>query len=361
MQRVKQKDYERVRPILAGLAEIHLNVTAVLDGNCCGEVYADDVAQPRTVYLNSSGAHYLAGRSDDDAFNAALNAALPRDRYFVLFCDPKQWAAALPAVLAGTYAIQTGRRYYTLASPKIPDWQERIPDGFSMRRVNADLLASGLRNRDSVLGWIRHEWRSEAAYLEQGFGSCLVHDGAIVGWSLVNYVHGDRCQIGINTALEYRRQGLGTLTAAANAAQAVARGFSTIGWHCWDNNVGSMGVAGNVGFQRTAEYEVYINHWPAENITDMSQDEFRAFARRYERWFEEQPPSSGYPHVVAAKAWALGGDWPGCFRHLNAAVELDWLRGVDHLRQIWPEFFRTAELDQMPEWRDLARRFATIE
>jgi hypothetical protein len=89
----------------------------------------------------------------------------------------------------------------------------------------------------------------------------------------------------------------------------------------------------------------------------MSQDEFRAFAKLYEGWFEDQAPVSGYPHIVAAKAWALGRDRPGCFRHLNKAVDLGWLRGVDHLREIWPELFWNAELEQMPEFQALARRF----
>jgi GNAT superfamily N-acetyltransferase len=361
MQRAREEDYERVQPVLAGLAGINLHISAVLNGMCPGEVDADDLVHPRTAFLTSGDACYLAGWSQDDAFNTALNATLPRDHYFVLFCDPGQWEGALAAVLEGTYAIRAWRRYYTLASLRIPGWRDRVPDGFSMRRASAELLASDLRNRNHVVGGILDGWRSVDAFVEHGFGSCLVHDGTIVSWSLVDYVDGDRCEIGINTDWDFRRQGLGTLTAAANVEQAIAQGFSTIGWHCWANNAGSTGVAENVGFQRDTDYEVFINHWAAENVSDMSQDEFQAFAQSYERWFEEQPPTSGFPHIVAAKAQALGGNRPGCFRHLNRATDLGWLCGVDHLREIWPEFFWNASLDQMPEWQDLARRLEANE
>lgn len=37
-------------------------------------------------------------------------------------------------------------------------------------------------------------------------------------------------------------------------------------------------------------YDVYINHWLAENPEDLSQEEFHALAEEYERRFAEQPP-----------------------------------------------------------------------
>jgi RimJ/RimL family protein N-acetyltransferase len=357
MHRIDPNSYDRAHPIFAELSEIHLHIIAILNGDSAGEVYVDDVGQPQTAYIRAGDGHYLAGVPDNHSFNVAVNAALPRDTYFVLFCNPEQWQDALDVVLKDTYALRAARRYYTLQQLKMADWRDRIPEGFSMHPVDAKLLAKGLKNTDSVLDWIDEEWMSVDAYLEQGFGFCLVHDAEIVSWSLADYVSGNRCEIGITTAWEHRRQGLGTLAAAANAAQTVAQGFTTIGWHCWDNNVGSIGVAEKVGFQKAADYDVFINHWVAENITDMTQDEFRTFAERYEGMFEAQPPTSGFPHIVAAKAWALGRDREGCFRHLHKAVDLGWLRGVEHLRQIWPEFFWNPNLDEMEEWHTFVERF----
>jgi hypothetical protein len=353
---VHTQDYDKLRPIFSRMAGIHLNIVAVLEGNSSGVVYVDNAGAPATACLVFGGAFYLVGNPHNHTFNGALAALLPRDTYFVLFPETTEWDETLSGVLADTYAVRAKRRYYSLAQNRTAEWQDRVPDGFTVRPIDAELLASGLVNGDGVEDGILDEWRSLSVYLAHGFGFCLVHRDTIASWSCTDYVSGERCEIGINTAWKYRRRGLGTLAAAATAAQALARGFTQIGWHCWDNNVGSIGVAENVGFEQEAAYDVFINHWTAENITDMSQEEFRAFAQDYERAFEVRPPSSGFPHVVAAKAWALSGDRPGCFRQLNQAADLGWLCSVDQLREIWPEFFWNPELDEISEWQDLAAR-----
>jgi RimJ/RimL family protein N-acetyltransferase len=274
----------------------------------------------------------------------------------VLVCDLQRWAGALSMILDGTYAVRARSRYYRLAQLKAEDWQERIPNGFSMERMEASLLGHGLEGADGMVEGILEEWNSLDAFLERGFGCYMVDGTRVVSWSFADYVSGERCEIGIYTDGDYRRRGFGTLTAAATAAQAVARGLSSIDWHCWDNNVGSIRVAENVGFVKAGAYDVFINHWPALNVSDMAQAEFRAFAQWYEREFEARPPSSGFPHVVAAKAWALSGDRAGCFRHLHNAVDVGWLRSVEQLRLIWPELWFNPHLEAMEEWQGLAKR-----
>ncbi len=355
---VQPRAYEKLRPIFSQMAGIHLNITAVLEGNSAGVVVADDLGAPSTACMIFGRAYYLVGDPHNCGFNVALDAKLPRDTYFVLFPETDGWEDALAEVLADTYSIPARRRYYVLKQPRIADWQERVPGGFSIRPIDAGLLARGLDNGDTVEGGILSEWCSLSAYYALGFGFCLLHDETIVSWSCTDYVSGERCEIGINTAWDYRRRGFGTLAATATAAFALASGFSRIGWHCRDNNVGTVGVAENVGFEQAAAYDVFINHWAAENVTDMSQEQFQAFAEFYEHEFASHPPSSGFPHIVAAKARALSGDRCGCFRQLNQAVDLGWLRSVDQLRQIWPEFFWNPDLDQMQPWQDLAVRLA---
>jgi RimJ/RimL family protein N-acetyltransferase len=359
VKRIEAADLEKIRPLTAGLETIHLNLVAILEGTCSGQVFTDGGTPPRTAYITWGVLNYLAGDPGNPAFNREVNRVLPRDGYFVLICDPDAWAAALDEVLVGTYAVRATSRYHELHQHPIPDWQARLPEGYEMRPVDVALLSGGFKNLETIEEWINHAWGSQEAFLSRGLGSCLVAEDTIASWSVMDYASGARCEMGIATDAQHRRRGLGTLAAAATAARALDRGFSQLGWHCWANNVGSQGVARNVGFRLITAYDVFINHWPAENVTDMTEEEFCTFARAYEQAFEVRPPTDGYPHVVAAKAWALGRERAGCFRHLNRAVDLGWLKGTEHLREIWPEFFWNPNLDENPEWRALRDRFKT--
>jgi RimJ/RimL family protein N-acetyltransferase len=331
MQRIEAAGSERIRPLTAELERIHLNLVAILEGTCSGQVYTDGGTPPRTAYITWGVLNYLAGDPGNPAFNQALNRVLPRDQYFVLICDQDAWAGALDEILDGTYAVRATSRYLELRKDLLPDWQARIPEGYEMRPVDATLLSAGLKNLEPIKEWINEAWGSDMAFLTRGLGTCLVVENIIASWSLLDYSSGIRCEMGINTDPQHRRRGLGTLAAAATAARARDRGYGRVGWHCWANNVGSLGVARNVGFELVTDYDVFINHWPALNVTDMTQEEFRAFALGYERAFEVRPPTNGYPHIVAAKAWLLGRDRAGCFRHLNRAVDLEWLKSTEHL------------------------------
>ncbi len=357
LNRIAPADSGGVRPLFAELEAIHLNVTAVLDGTCPGEIWRDGGTSPRTACITSDILFYVAGDPGNRQFNEALNRVLPRDHIFVLICDLKVWSSALDEVLDGTYAVRATSRYLELHRHLLLDWEARVPRGYEMMPVDPGFLSMGLRNQEAVREWIVEEWPSVEAFVERGAGSCLVSEATIASWSLMDYASDGRCEIGIETDHQHRRRGLGTLAAAATAARAVDRGYSQVGWHCWANNVGSQGVARNVGFELVTEYDVFINHWAAQNVTDMTEQEFRAFAQGYERAFEARPPTSGFPHVVAAKSWALGRDREGCFRHLNQAVSLGWLKSREHLREIWPEFFWNPNLDEIPEWRALQERF----
>jgi len=137
------------------------------------------------------------------------------------------------------------------------------------------------------------------------------------------------------------------------------RDLDCVGWMSWACNHGSVAVSLNAGFSDVCEYDVHINHWPAENPSDLTQDEFRAFAEEYERRFEARPPtSSGYPHIVAATAWALAGNGEKCREQLRCAIEMGWLRSLNQLRNLWPELFSVPGLRDRKPWSDL---FALME
>jgi GNAT superfamily N-acetyltransferase len=255
-------DYKKVRPLFRAL-EYHLTSAAVLDGNCPGRVFVDAPANPRTAFMFSPEGCYLAGNPDNDAFNRALNEGIYAGKAFdeanALFfvCHPEGWQERLKVVLDPRLPIEMARHHYVCRELKT-DWRVDVPDGFTVHRIDEPLLSRPrLRIPDHVTGWMKNNWGSVAAFLQKGFGCVTIHDREVVSWSLADCVSGDACEIGIRTLPAYRRRGLATITAAAAVDHALSNGFSMVGWHCPVDNLGSIGTAERVGFERERDYTMY--------------------------------------------------------------------------------------------------------
>lgn len=242
----------------------HLASAAVLDGNSPGRIFVDDPAQPRTAFMLSPEGSYLAGDPDNPAFNAALNRAIFSRRILgedvsvlCLVVHPERWRRRLSTVLEPYPPVPMYRRHYVCRALRY-NWRANVPQGYTVHRIDRSLLdRRELIVPDHVTGWMTNNWGSVDRFLETGFGFATVGGGEVVSWSLSDCVSGGRCEIGIRTAPAHRRRGLATITAAAAVEHALSRGFSSVGWHCPDDNLGSIGTAENVGFQLERDYTVY--------------------------------------------------------------------------------------------------------
>ena len=105
-----------------------------------------------------------------------------------------------------------------------PDWRVSVPSGFSVRQIDADLLATDrLRGIEILRNEIQTGWHSVEDFLHTGFGFCLLRKNEIVTWCTAEYVSDGKCGVGIETAVEHMRRGFATITASAFVEHAVAK------------------------------------------------------------------------------------------------------------------------------------------
>lgn len=260
---LRRDQYERVGPLFRPL-RWHLASAAVIDGNSPGRVFVDDPARPRTAFMLSPEGCYLAGDLDNGAFNAAFNRLVVAERalgepvsVLCLVVHPEGWGGRLLELLRPHPPVEMKRIHYVCRA-LCCDWRARLPQGYSVRRIDRRLLA-GPRPvvPDHLTAWMENNWGSVDGFLRDGFGFVTVGRGEVVSWSLTDCVSGDRCEIGIRTMPAHRRRGLATVTAAAAVEYALSRGFSLVGWHCPDDNLGSIRTAERVGFERARDYSAY--------------------------------------------------------------------------------------------------------
>jgi len=347
-----------IDPLFASRYPRLLEVEAVLAGKTRGALYVDRRTRPRAAALNVGAGWHVVGRPDS-GFLQSINRLLPRDTYSILILPEAQTREWLPLLSENLYFVRARSRYAErtgAAAREVP-----CPQGYRLKPIDGALLGGGAAGIDDLKARILNTWNSLEDFQTEGFGFVLLHESKIVGCSLTDYVCGNRCEIGVEIDGEHRLQGLGTFVATSTANEALVRGIHRVGWMSWASNHGSVAVSRNAGFLDVCEYDVYINHWPAENPSDLTQEEFRAFAEDYEDRFSKDPPSdSGYPHIVAATAWALAGSGQKCRAQLHCAIDMGWLRTVDQLHDLWPELFDAEGRTRRQPWVELLCRLEQV-
>ena len=265
MYRLEQDQFGRVRPLFEGL-RYNLVIDSVIDGNTPGWVFADRVENPTAALIwNRQDAILAAGNSLDSSMHAELREEVLRSIVadarrrnipaLSLHYFPESWEGALEQILGGRQPEKVRRRYYQPGPLKV-DWQEGIPSGSEMRRIEEAFLAEDRENGTHVRGWVLSFWHSIRAFEERGFGFCLLHGETIVSWCLSVYASGKAYEFGVATAPEHRNRGFATLTTAACVEHCLEEGWVPH-WHCWVDNYASAAVAEKVGFERPRQYSVY--------------------------------------------------------------------------------------------------------
>lgn len=342
-------EFEKVRNLFKEL-DFNLIIKAVIENTSPGRIFVDNLMSPRTAFLCSAEGYYLAGNWNNRGFNNSLNKMIVekiftgntvrKDESEISLCfNPDIWEEKLSIIFQGRLPIKTVRRHYVCTKLKVADWQDQIPNGFSIHRIDGQILnRSDLEIPDHVTDWTEINWGSKSNYLESGFGFCMLHGKRIVSWSIADCASDDACEIGIHTANDYRRRGLATLTAAAAVEYCLSNGFKMVGWHCEETNLGSRGVAEKVGFELERKYiQYYVCFNEIQHIAAVALDHFRAkryseaaicleqvFVARSDampRWMLKE---THFYYHLAARAKAAIGDDEGAIKYMEKAIEKGW-------------------------------------
>lgn len=373
MHELETEDYEQVRLLFRAL-QWNLITQAVIEGTSPGRIYVDRVVEPQTAFMCSVEGYYLAGYDGNEAFNTSLNKLIleglfagdtvRRDETDVAIgFHPDSWKEKMPVIFRRRNPLVTTRRHY-VCKAKPDAWQEQVPEGFQIRRLDDELFRiPGVQIPEHVTEWMTTNWGSIEAFMERGFGFCTLHGKRVVSWSIADCVSSDACEIGIHTADDYRRRGLATLTATAAVDYALSNGLKQVGWHCDENNLGSIGVAEKAGFKLERKYvQYYACANEAHHLEETAAAHFRAKRYReaigaYARFFatppdklppwlrEILPQELGVHYFRVAFAHAALGEETSALNYLEQAVDHGWLH-MDFLMRC-QEF---ASLHETPQW-----------
>lgn len=253
MPEISPTQFPAARPLFASLEKTHALVAAAFDANLPARIFVDDLAAPSLGVMVYNSRVLCAGRltgidSLSDWFHADLipaHRAAGNDAYLVCFSGD-DWKAACEGLFHDSTIYHGERQYYEIQDFRL-EAPPALPDGFSMRFVSPELVASGLAGLDILREEMCSERVSVDDFLAHSFGVCLVYENEVAGWCLSEYNVGNRCEIGIATLEKHQRRGLATLSTQHFLTEAYRRGYTRVGWDCWARNIASCATAVKAG------------------------------------------------------------------------------------------------------------------
>lgn len=366
MHKIEPEDFARAQPVFEELA-IHQAVRALLNGDSRGDIYLDDKVHPKSVFARTMRRFFLAGKSDNQAFNQDLKSLFDSEVYprarvsdeegFSVYFAPGDWAGAIDEVILGNKnPIRESRFYYRCRHLK-HDWRELIPAGYSLLQVDQELLENQqMANLEDLIEEIHSECQSVVQFLSERFGFCIVHEGQIVTWCLSEYNSRGRCEVGIATEPDHQRKGLAKAASLALIEFAFFSGYQEVGWHCFARNEASKATALAAGFEEVSQYPAY---WAMfDEIINLAVHGDLSFERgdylEAADWYRRALAGEGAPTWVywsTACAYAHLNDRGNAFDFLHQAVDQGFT-DADHIKNS-PHF---AQWHGTEEWKSLIDR-----
>lgn len=247
----KLTDYVKITRLIDQISVEKVYPLSIVEGIQKGEVFVDDDEAPDVALIwHYCGFANIAGNYDGEFVAEVMNMMLnPPDAHSGRMALQAENDPALRDMIMKTPMVAAYERYiFEFAGEK---------DGI-LHTAGSDLKPITPENYDLMKGRIipTFSWESKEAFLEKGFGYCLIEDGQMAACAFASGVSNDYVDIGVETAEEYRGKGYGKIVSAAMVRETLRRGKTPV-WDCDTRNEASMRLACSVGFKIVGTHPWY--------------------------------------------------------------------------------------------------------
>ena len=231
---------------------------AVVDGTAAGELWCDEVRDPRAFHVvHPYGMSLVWGADVASVVDEVAARVLERRASGFtewLQIDPRwdalDWDGALGAVpldatdpASPPATTRHTRVNFTLDAVTVATRSDGVPlnDGWVARpATEADFGVEGAVVPSAF-------WPNARTFLAHGGGVVLERAGEVGAIAFVSYRWDEQVEIGIETHPDHRRRGLARGAAATMIRTVLASGATPV-WSCREDNTGSMRLAQSLGF-----------------------------------------------------------------------------------------------------------------
>lgn len=252
-------DYRKIVEKVKAIPFNTLFARMVLEGQIDGDVFVDDVEEPRSFYvLHSYGMSLLAGDSNNPEFNDWLSSLFldesnVKDEYLQVY--PEDWASIIKNI--------AGQSYHSMNDGDDREGKRIIEDtriNFTMRKPrqidedpDCQVVRTDRRHFDRMKGTVvpRFFWKDADDFVNNSVGFSALVNGNLASLAFAAFIIRSEdkkyLEIGIETLPEYYGKGLAKQACAALIRFCLDNSFDPT-WTCRGTNMGSKRLAESLGF-----------------------------------------------------------------------------------------------------------------
>jgi len=274
LRELEMTNYHKARPLFSKTEEYDLSITSLFEGNYYGQIFVDNLDNPSSGFIQlGKRTIILAGDENNIEFNRSVKAEVHEkiiptkmknyvNKFFYIVHEPN-WLTVIPTIFPNS--VIDSRKYYTFHEMKYTDWRERLPEMYTIHKIDEEFLKREKSRKSKLLNeWIKELYETQEKFLQRGFGYCLVYqDKEIASINMINYINEkrDRVEMGIITETQFQRKGLTKLLVSATLEHCLKEGLTKIGWHTNEKNITSQKIAESVGFVLNRDYNLFLGQW----------------------------------------------------------------------------------------------------
>lgn len=238
--KIKPEEYNQYSRCIADMYYGAVYPYSIVEGFQHGDIYANSRS---VLFWHYSGFAFLYGEYDESFLDFVSDLMMNADRRFILFTNDtpveNYFRKNKNTVIEKRLFFEYGKD----VPPEIP----KLPDGFELCEINAELI-------EKISGNITpyFSWDSAESFLEKGKGYCIVKGDTVAAWAFSAAVSYWEIDIGIETNSEYRRLGLAEIAAKKMIGYCFEQNKHPV-WACHQSNVASKKLAEKLGFVKSCE------------------------------------------------------------------------------------------------------------
>ena len=261
MVELQLNQFELVKGFLRNKSCDTVAAYSIIENRQRGRIFVDDIEFPKSVlFWHYNGFSILSGDSKNVSFNNNIYQLLLghyeiNQRRFALIVDNSEWNSQILNLIENdSYITKDYRLKFEFDNSSFSqsdyiistEYELKIIDDILLNKIQGTIVPSNL-------------WDSPQAFLSGGKGFCLMDGDNIACTAFSSFIGNLQMDIGIETSENYRKKGLGVVTAAAMVSYALENGFEPV-WGCSENNIGSKSTALKLGFKLINKHPFYVKN-----------------------------------------------------------------------------------------------------